>query len=73
MRRVIPDSVLWDMAQTATYDQVPNLYRSKREYASRVGFTMPLRTPADKERFDHILEQLKAIESERVPREEQRA
>jgi len=73
MRRVIPDSVLWDMAQTATYDQVPDFFRMKREYASRVGFTMPLRTPADKERFDDILKQLKAIESERVPREEQSA
>jgi probable F420-dependent oxidoreductase len=61
MPRVIPEAALWEMAQTSTYDEAPEFFRTKREYASRVSFSMPMRTPGDRERFDHILAQIKAI------------
>jgi len=69
MRRIIPEQVLWDMAQTCTYDGIPAFVRDQREYAGRVAFSMPMRTPAERERFDHVLREVQAIESNRVPRE----
>jgi hypothetical protein len=51
MRGIIPEDVLRTFAQTSTYDNLPNFMREHREYASRTGFGMPTRTPAERERF----------------------
>jgi hypothetical protein len=42
--------------------------REHREYATRVGFGMPMRTPAERERFQHLLKEIQGIKSPGVPR-----
>ena len=68
MRRVIPEDVLRGFAQTSTYDNLPNFIRENREYASRVGFGMPVNTPEQRERFAHILGEVQKVEVPGVPR-----
>jgi probable F420-dependent oxidoreductase len=69
MATMIPDAVLWEMADTCTYDDIPKFYRERREYASHVGLNLPHGSPAERERFDHIMAEVKAIEPQRIPRE----
>ena len=69
MKGVIPEDVLREFAQTSTYDNLPNFVREHREYASRIQFEMPMETPAQRERFQHILRQVQQVETPRVPRE----
>ncbi len=68
MRSVIPEDVLRGFAQTSTYDRLPEFVREHREYASRIGFGMPVDTPERRERFAHVLAELKRVEVSRVPR-----
>ena len=68
MRKIIPEEVLREFAQTATYDELPKFLREKREYASRIGFQMPTRTPAERERFQYVLKEVQGIETPRAPR-----
>ncbi len=68
MRKIIPEEVLRGFAQTSTYDKLPQFIREHREYASRMGFGMPTRTEEQRERFRHILSEVQAIETPRVPR-----
>ena len=69
MKGVIPEDVLREFAQTSTYDNLPNFVREHREYASRIQFEMPMETPAQRERFQHILREVQQVETPRVPRE----
>ena len=68
MRQVIPEDVLRGFAQTSTYDNLPGFIRENREYASRVGFGMPVKTPEQRERFAHILGEIQKVEVTGVPR-----
>ena len=68
MRQVIPEDVLRGFAQTSTYDNLPDFVRENREYASRVGFGMPVNTPEQRERFAHVLGEVQKVEVPRVPR-----
>ena len=68
MRQVIPEDVLRGFAQTSTYDNLPEFIREHREYASRVGFGMPVETPAQRERFAHVLSEVQKVETARAPR-----
>ena len=68
MRQVIPEEVLRGFAQTSTYDKLPDFIREHREYASRVGFGMPVNTPEQRERFAHVLSEVQKVETSRVPR-----
>ena len=68
MRRIIPEDVLRGFAQTSTYDNLPNFIREHREYASRMGLSMPVGTPAERERFQHVLSEVQKVEVPRVPR-----
>ena len=69
MKGVIPEDVLHEFAQSSTYDNLPQFVAEQREYASRMQFEMPVDTPAQRERFQHILRQVQAVETPRVPRE----
>ena len=69
MKRIIPEDVLHEFAQTATYDDLPRFVADHREYASRISFSMPTETPAQRERFTNVLQELQAVETARVPRE----
>ena len=68
MRRIIPEEVLRGFAQTSTYDKLPDFIREHREYASRIGFGVPGRDPAQRERAQHLLKEMQKIETPRVPR-----
>jgi probable F420-dependent oxidoreductase len=68
MKRAITEDVLRVFAQTSTYDRLPDFVREHREYASRVGFGMPANTPAQRERLQHVLKQVQAVEVPCVPR-----
>ncbi len=68
MRRIIPEEVLRGFAQTSTYDKLPDFIREHREYASRVGLAIPNRTPAEQERFQHLLREVQGIQTPGVPR-----
>jgi probable F420-dependent oxidoreductase len=68
MQRVIPEDVLRVFAQTSTYDRLPEFIREHREYASRISFAMPTRTPAERERFDHVLREVQKVTTPGVPR-----
>jgi hypothetical protein len=68
MRKIIPEDVLHGFAQTSTYDNLPNFLRENREYASRTGLGMPTRTPAERERFQHVLAEVKKVRVPGVPR-----
>ncbi len=68
MRGVIPEDVLRGFAQTSTYDNLPDFIRENREYASRVGFGMPVNTPEQRERFAHVLSEVQKVEVPGAPR-----
>jgi hypothetical protein len=68
MQRVIPEDVLRVFAQTSTYDKLPQFLNEHREYASRFGFGMPTRTPAERERFAHVLKEVQKVKTAGVPR-----
>ena len=69
MKRIIPEEVLRGFAQTSTYDKMGDFVREHREYASRMGFGMPTKTAEQRERFQHVLEEMQAIETPGVARE----
>ena len=64
---VTPDAIL-ELAQTSTYDALPEFLRAHREYASRISFSMPRETPEQEERFQEILRRIQAVDNPRVPR-----
>ena len=68
MKGIIPEDVLREFAQTSTYDELPAFVAEHREYASRINFEMPFETPAQRERFQHILGEVQQVETPRVPR-----
>ena len=68
MRETVkPDDVL-ELAQTCTYDALPDFLRTHREYASRISFSMPRETPDQEERFQDMLRRVQAVDNPRVPR-----
>jgi len=67
MKRVIPEDVLRVFAQTSTYDRLPDFIRTHREYASRITLAMPAGTPAQRERLQHVISEVRKVEVPRVP------
>jgi probable F420-dependent oxidoreductase len=67
MRDAVPIEAIAELAQTCRYDDLPEFVRDHREYASRIGFAMPGRTPEDRERADDLRRRLQAVETPRVP------
>ncbi len=68
MRGIVTEDILHTFAQTSTYDNLPNFLREHREYASRTGLGLPTRTPAERERFQHVLAEVKKVQVPGVPR-----
>jgi probable F420-dependent oxidoreductase len=68
MRSIITDDVVRTFAQTSTYDNLPAFLTEHREYASRVRLSMPTDTPAERERFRHLLMQIQGLKTTGVPR-----
>ena len=64
---VTPDDIL-ALAQTSTYDGLPDFLREHREYATRTGLAMPRDTPEREERFRDVLRRVQAVDNPGVPR-----
>ena len=63
---VQPDHIL-ALADTCTYEGLPEFLRCKREYASLTGMGLPRGTPEERERYDHVMKEIQAIEATKVP------
>ncbi len=76
MQRIIPEEVLRSFAQTSTYDDLPKFVQEHREYASQFDaavsnvpyFGMKAETPAERERFQHVLQGVQKTDTPRAPR-----
>lgn len=68
MREAITLDDIRKMVQTAKYDELPQFVAQNREYASRMAFSMPMDTPAHRERATDIMAKLQKIQPAGVPR-----
>ncbi len=69
MRDTVTVDDILTLAQTATYDGLPDFLREHREYASRASLGgIPQDTPEQEERFRDILARVQAVETPGVPR-----
>lgn len=68
MRDTVTLDDLNELAQTCTYDELPQFLAEHREYASRSGFSMPRGTPEEEERFRDLLAKVQAVETSGVPK-----
>ena len=69
MRDTVTVDDILTLAQTATYDGLPDFFREHREYASRASLGGIARdTPEQEERFRDILARVQAVETPGVPR-----
>lgn len=67
MREVISEDALRELAQTTTYEKLPQFVAGHREYATQMGFAMPRGTPEENERADEVLNSLKAVQTPGAP------
>ena len=68
MRDTVTVDDILALAQTCTYDGLPEFLREHREYATRTGLGLPRNTPEQRERFDDIMGRVQALDNPGVPR-----
>jgi probable F420-dependent oxidoreductase len=69
MRNSVTEDITRVFAQTSTYDKLPEFIREHREYASRIGLgALPTRTPAERERTQHIIREVQQVQVPGVPK-----
>ena len=68
MRDTVTIDDILTLAQTTTYDGLPDFLAEHREYATRTGLGLPRETPAQEERFQDVLKRVQAISNPGVPR-----
>ncbi len=69
MQEIISDDDLMNLAETCKYDDYADFVKNHREYATRMGFSMPKKTGPQKERARDIMSQLQAVQTPGVPRD----
>ena len=67
MREAVPLEAVAELAQTCRYDDLPQFLADKREYASRISYAIPVKTPEDRERAATLMQQVQAVETPGVP------
>jgi len=67
MQEIITEDDLLKLADTCRYDDYPEFIRTRREYASQLGFNMATDTPEKQARASTLMQQLKAVETSGVP------
>lgn len=67
MRDIITEDDLLKLAETCTYEDLPAFVSRKREYASQMGFAMPMETDSQKARSREVMQQLQAVKTAGVP------
>lgn len=68
MRETVTVDHILTLAQTTTYDALPEFLAAEREYATRTALALPRQTPAEQERFDSVLKRVQALSNSGVPR-----
>jgi len=68
MRDTVTVDDILTLAQTSTYDGLPEFLAEHREYASRTGLGLPRNTPEERERFRGIMQRVQAVRNPGVPR-----
>ena len=68
MRDTVTVDDILTLAQTTTYDALPDFLARHREYATRTGLGLPRQTPAQEERFQDVLKRVQALGNPGVPR-----
>ena len=68
MRDTVTIDDILTLAQTTTYDGLPDFLTEHREYATRTGLGLPRDTPAQEERFQDVLKHVQAISNPGIPR-----
>lgn len=68
MRDTVTLDDILTLAQTTTYDELPEFMRQHREYATRTGLGLPRGTAAERERFRDVMKRLQRVENPGVPR-----
>ena len=67
MRDTVTVDDILALAQTATYDGLPDFLAAHREYATRTGLPVPRETPQQEERFQDIRKRVQALRNPGVP------
>jgi len=67
MRDIITEDDLRKLAETCTYDKLPEFVAGHREYASQMGFAMPTETDEQKARAKDVMRRLQQVETPGVP------
>jgi probable F420-dependent oxidoreductase len=67
MREIITEDDLLKLTETCKYDDYPEFVRTKREYASQMGFGMPSDTPEQAARAREMMQTLQAVETTGIP------
>jgi hypothetical protein len=65
MDKLVTDDVVEEFAQTSTYDDLPRYVADRADFATRIHIPIPVNTPAQRERFDHIVSEIKKIQPRR--------
>jgi len=68
MREAITHDDLLKMVEIVRWDAFPDFLREHREYASRMGFAMPMGTAAERERARDLMTRVQKLELPGVPR-----
>ena len=67
MRDTVTVDDILTLAQTSTYDALPEFLATHREYATRTGLGLPRETPQQEERFQDIRKRVQALRNPGVP------
>jgi probable F420-dependent oxidoreductase len=65
MTKLVPDEVMDVFVLRSTYDELPQFLRKHKGYATRIVLRLPQETPAQRERAEHLIKQIQAIEPDR--------
>jgi probable F420-dependent oxidoreductase len=68
MREAITHDDLRKITEVVRWDDLPKFVAEKREYASQIGFAMPVGTPAERERAQDLMKKLQRVATPGVPR-----
>jgi hypothetical protein len=68
MRDAITHDDLRKITEIVHWDELPKFVAQKREYASQMGFAMPMGTPEQRERARELMTKLQKQELPRAPR-----
>jgi probable F420-dependent oxidoreductase len=67
MQEIITEDDLLKLAETCTWDDYPEFVRTRREYASQMGFGMGGDSPEQKARAQDVMKRLQQVETSGVP------